>query len=174
MIGLCLGYGTLDAYARQGSAVSEEAMIAQQAAIAVVQSAEESQALFGRKAAAIAELMLVAYECCQGDWDGNGSAAVDPRAVDLAKLVVRQLPADVPSPQFCPEPDGSISLDWILSETRIFTLSVGASHRLAYAWVDGTDRGHGVARFDEEAVPRRVLEGVRGIVHHGRTTLGLA
>ena len=60
-------------------------------------------------------------------------------------------------PEFAPEPDGAISLDWIQSRHRLFTLSISASNRLAYAWLDGTDKGHGVARFDGRTIPRRVL-----------------
>ena len=66
--------------------------------------------------------------------------------------------------EFAPEPDGSISLDWIRSRSNFFSVSVGASDRLAYAWLDGTDRGHAVARFDGDSVPSRILEGIKALV----------
>jgi len=47
--------------------------------------------------------------------------------------------------------------------SRYAMLSVsfaGTSNRLAYAWLDGTDRGNGVVRFDRENVPRRLMEAI--------------
>jgi hypothetical protein len=78
----------------------------------------------------------------------------------LAAEFIRVLPEDVPLPEFAPEPDGSLSLDWIQSRHRLFTLSVAPNIRLPYAWVDGADSGHGVARFDGETVPPRILDGI--------------
>jgi hypothetical protein len=77
---------------------------------------------------------------------------------------VRALPDGIPLPEFAPEPDGSISLDWILSRNRLFSVSIGHSSRLAFAWLDGADNGHGVARFDGQNVPPRVLEGIKCII----------
>ena len=48
-----------------------------------------------------------------------------------------------------------LAFDWIVSRARVFSVSVGTTNRLAFAWIDGTDRGHGVARFDGDAVPAR-------------------
>jgi hypothetical protein len=77
---------------------------------------------------------------------------------------VRALPDYLPVPGFSPEPDGSISLDWIQSRTHLLSLSIGHTDRLAYAWLDGTDKGHGVVRFDGRNVPSRVVEAIEGIV----------
>jgi hypothetical protein len=93
-----------------------------------------------------------------------GAAAIDPLTVLMGRRFLRLLPESVPLPEFAPEPDGFISLDWIRSPNRLFSLSIGRSNRLAYAWLDGADRGHGVARFDGQNVPARVLEGIKGIL----------
>lgn len=172
--GICYlaGYAALNVYARGGSAISFEAQAAQKAATAVVESAERSQALFGEKAAAISQLRALANECAEQDWDGNEASAIDPLAVFMAEGFVRAMPDSLPLPEFAPEPDGSISLDWIQSRNRLFSLSVGTNHRLAYAWVDGADKGHGVARFDGERLPRRVIEGICEIMNHGNATIG--
>ena len=77
-------------------------------------------------------------------------------------------------PEFSPEPDGSISLDWIMSRTRVFSISVSPRDRLAYAWLDGSDRGHGVATFDRSMIPQRILDGIDEVVAHGIDTLGFA
>ena len=168
----CLvGYAALDAYARGGTAISFEAQAARKAATAVIERAELSQALFGDKATAISQLMALANECAEKGWDGDEAEPVDRRAVFIAKNFVRTLPDGVPLPEFAPELDGAISLDWIQSRNRLFTLSIGQNNRLAYAWLDGADKGHGVARFDGERIPARVLEGIRGIIDHGNPTI---
>lgn len=173
-MGVCLGYATLAAYARSGSAVSAEADAARQTACAVVESAERSHALFGGKAALISELIALANECSEPAWDGNGADGIEPLAVATAEDFVRALPADIHFPEFAPEPDGSISLDWTESRHRRFTLSIGRSNRLAYAWLDGADKGHGVARFDGASIPPRVLEGIRSIMNHANAPLRAA
>ncbi len=168
------GYSALSIYARGGSAVSMEARAAQQAATAVVEATERSQVLFGEKVAALFQLRALAAECREEDWDGAGAAPIDTGAVANAEDIVRALPAGFLIPEFAAEPDGSISLDWIESRSRIFSISAGAGSRLAYAWLDGSDRGHGVARFDGEKIPDRVLEGIRAIMGYGNTSVRLS
>lgn len=172
-IGLyCLtGYGVLNAYARGGSAVSCEAREAQKAAKSVVEFSELSQALFGEKAAALTQLWALARDCSEANWDGAGGDPLDVDAVFNTADVVRALPEGIPIPEFAPEPDGSVSLDWIKSRNCIFSLSVGAGPNLTYAWLDGGDRGHGVARFDGGRIPTRVLEGICGIMNHANPAI---
>lgn len=174
-LGLCLvGYTALQVYSRGGSAISSEAEAAREAARAVVRSAERSQVLFGEKAAAISQLRALANKCADEGWDGAGANAISSLAVFMAEAFVRALPDGIPLPEFAPEPDGFVSLDWIQSRNRLFSLSVGTSHRLAYAWLDGADKGHAVARFDGERIPPRVLEGIKGIMNHGNASLRAA
>jgi hypothetical protein len=112
-VGLCfLGYVALSTYAKGGSAISVEASAARKAANAVIESIERSQALFGEKTAAISQLRALAIECGQENWDGDGAAMIDPMAILNAEAIVRALPIGIPLPEFAPEPDGSVSLDW--------------------------------------------------------------
>ncbi len=161
------GFSSLYSLARPGSAISAEAQVVLLAATSVVDSVERSQALFGDKATAISQLWALANECGEPGWDGDDALPLDHRAVFRAVAVIRTLPEGVPLPEFAPEPDGSISLDWISSRNRLFSLSVGIGDRLPYAWLDGTDKGHAVARFDGVSVPARILEGVRAILNGG-------
>ena len=121
----------------------------------------------------ISSIRQLAQECSELDWDGSGAEPVSLDAVAMASAFVRALPEGLPLPEFAPEPDGAISLDWIQSRSRLFSLSVGTNSCLAYAWLDGNDRGHAVAGFDGKTVPRRILEGIRGIVD-AKTTVGAA
>lgn len=169
-----MGYSALYAAARGGTAVSAEALAVRESAIAVVETAERSHALFGGKAAAISQIWALADECAEAGWNGEGAEPIDQLAASIAADFVRALPDGFPLPEFAPEPDGSISLDWIQSWHRLFSLSVGSTNRVAYAWLDGADKGHGVARFDGTRIPPRVLQGIQSIVNHGGASLRAA
>ncbi len=167
-VGICwLGYAGLNAYARPSSAISPEAKAVAKAVSVLVEAGERSQVLFGKKAMALSKLIALANECASTGWDGDSASPIDPMAVLHAAEFVRALPDGMPLPDFAPEPDGGISLDWIHSRHRLFALSVGNTDRLAYAWLDGTDKGHGVARFDGSKVPLRVLEQIRTTMSDG-------
>lgn len=158
------GLAALYSLARPGSAVSREAQAVQQVASNAVDSVERSRALFGRKANAISELWALANECAQEGWDGGDARPIDRQAVSKANAFIRALPDSLPLPEIAPEPDGAVSLDWIRSRNRLLSVSVGASDRLAFAWLDGVDRGHGVARFVEGIVPTRIVDGIAAIM----------
>jgi len=165
-------YPAVDTLARTGSAVSAESQAVRQAVVEVLRARESSQSLFGRRAAVISQIWALVNECDEQGWDGSGAEPVDRFAAFAAVDLIRALPEDVPLPEVAPEPDGSISLDWIESKQRIFSLSVGTSGRLAFAWLDGSDRGHGAELFDGERIPRRVMAGILEIVRDGRAAIG--
>ena len=159
---------------RTGSAVSREAAAVRESASAIVASTERSIALFGAKSAVIDRIYELAAECQHDGWDGDEAFGVASDVMDRAVSFIRALPAGVALPEVASDPDGSISFDWIAARTRVFSLSVGATNRLSFAWIDGTDRGHGVARFDGDAVPARVLNGIRELTNDRATALRVA
>jgi len=128
----------------------------------------------GEKLALIEQLRALKSDCAIEDWDGNGALALNPAALGTAQDLILELPDGFPLPECAPEPDGSISLDWIISRHRLFSLSVGGSDRLACAWLDGTDKRHYVARLDGLSLPARVLSEIQAMVNHGATTLRAA
>src|SRR4051794_35405727 len=149
-----------------GTAVSAEAGAVHRSAIAARESLEQSIALFGEQTRCISEILAAAAEHSDPDWNGEGADPVSSLAVDRATAFIRALPRALPMPEVAPEPDGSISLDWIHSRSRIFSISVGVSDRLAFAWIDGTDRGHAVARFDGDRIPSLILDRIRHTMRH--------
>lgn len=163
------GYTAVAALSRRSSAVSNEAATVRRNASCVLKREESSVALFGPKAGAFSELAALASECSEDDWDGYGAIAVNPQALQLAHDIIRSLPDDVTMPTFSIEPDGCVSLDWMPSRTRTFTLSAGKSDRLPYAWIDGTDRGHAVARWVNGYLPPRILQEINRICTHDST-----
>jgi hypothetical protein len=110
--------------------------------------------------------MELASECQETDWDGYGAEPVDDRALNLAQEIIFSLPEGVALPECAIDPDGCVSLDWMPTRHRTFTLSAGTSSRLPYAWVDGTDRGHAVGRFQDGKLSSRILSEIKRISGH--------
>jgi hypothetical protein len=169
-----LGYAPMQSFSNAATAVSSEAEIVREAASKVIKNSEASQWGFGVKAMAISEIFKVADECEENDWDGDQAMPIKDSFVGKTVAFIRALPDGVPMPEPSPEPDGCISLDWIETRHRLFSLSIGSSGRIAYAWIDGADGGHGVARFDGSTIPPRILQGIQSIVTHGQPTLRAA
>jgi hypothetical protein len=174
-IALTAGYSVaLHVATRTGSSLSREAAVVREHALTIVASTERSIALFGEKSKVIEKIHEVAAECADEGWDGDDGVPVSPTVVERAVSFIRAIPAGVALPDVGPEPDGSIGFDWILGRAHVFSVSIGTTNRLAFAWIDGTDRGHGVARFDGDAVPPRVLAGIREITDERATALRFA
>lgn len=152
------------ALARPANAVSTEASLVQAGAVAIVKRVGLPDALFGRKTAAISELWGLAQSHATAGWDGGDASPVDRNAIALAVAFVRALPEDCEMPGMSVDPDGAVSLDWMPSRHRMLSVSfAGKSDRLSYAWIDGTDRGSAVARFDRSAVPMRLLQAILAV-----------
>ena len=171
---MTVGISLLSGYARPGSAISPEAWHVEKAASAIISASERSEALFGHKATVLSALILMAGECAEPGWDGEAAHAIQPVVVWKASEFIRALPGVVPLPEISPAPDGSIVFDWAPSKRRVFSLSIGKTDRLAYAWLDGADKGHGVAQFDGLRVPSRVVDGVQAVMSHGNAPVRAA
>ena len=119
----------------------------------------QPQAHFGAKDDAISRLRALVEEYATDE-----IITIHPRAVSTAKRFLRILPDGVSLPEFSVEPDGSISLDWIESRNRLFSLSIGPYNRFACAWLDGTNKGYFVENFDGQEIPKRIIDGITAIV----------
>jgi hypothetical protein len=163
-LGLQLGVAAVYALAKPGSAVSREAALVQARAEEMVDRVESSDALFGCKTAVISALWDLAQSHAGSGWDGGEALPVDREAISLAVAFVRAMPDDCLMPDVAVDPDGAVALDWMITRHRMLSISfAGDSDRLAYAWVDGTDRGNAVARFDRNTVPRRLLQAIQAL-----------
>lgn len=156
---LQLGVAAIYGLARPGSAVSGEARLVQAKAEAIVERVERSGALFGNKSRVVSELGSLAHSHSDIGWDGGKASPVSRVAIAIAVAFVRALPESGEMPEVGVDPDGAVSLDWIFSRHRMLSVSIADdTDRLAYAWVDGTDRGNAVERFDGNAIPRRLTQ----------------
>lgn len=146
--------------------ISFEAGVLRKAAREMQNSAEQSQALFGKKSSTISEIQELAEECSSAGWDGYDGCPVSSRTANLANDFIRALSSGLPLPDISAEPDGEIALEWIASRSKVFSISLGETNRISYAWIDGGDHGHAVAIFDGQKVPRKIVEGIQGAVGH--------
>lgn len=157
-----------------GSGVSPEAKHVFKVTSDIVESAESSMSLFGAKNAFISKLLALANDCANDGWDGDGALGLNLDAVFYVQAFIRALPDDMPLPEVAPEPDGSVSLDWIRSKHRLFSLSIGASNKFAYAWMNGANRSHGVFSFDGHSISPVLRESIMGVMSDGITSLRVA
>lgn len=153
------------AFEHMASGVSLEAESIREQTRELSEQPGTSESYYDAKARCYDELNDVALECNAADWDGYDALPVPLEAVINAQALVRALPDDIPMPEIAPEPDGAISLDWVKSRHELVSVSVDDGDRLPYAWLDGTDKGHAVARFDGERVPDLMLACIRAVLN---------
>ena len=131
---------------------------------AMVDRVESSDALFGGKMAGISALWGLARSHAEAGWDGADALPADRQAIRLASAFIRALPDDCDMPSAGVDPDGAVTLDWLVSRHRMLSISfAGDSDRLAYAWIDGTDRGNAVAKFDRVTVPNVLMQAILAV-----------
>jgi hypothetical protein len=167
---LCFGYSALAGYVQQSSAVSPEASQLSHVALDVMRKRQESQLLFGIKASLLSDLSSVVSDL-HVDEDQE---PVSPEAHCNAEQFILALPDSLPSPAFGVDPDGEISVTWHVSRTRIFSVSISESERIAYAWMDGSNKGHGVDRFRAPELPAMLASALKTIVADDFITLRAA
>lgn len=167
------GCSTIGSFSGRSGFSSDALEVAKRAA-SLLEFLDQSVALFGDKKRAIGELWDIANDYSDLNWDGCGARPVNPTSVSIAEVFIRALPRNIPLPEFAPEPDGSVSLDWMESRNRLFSISVNDSGRLAYTWLDGTNKGYAVESFDGATVPPRILDGIRQILRNGNVGIRTA
>lgn len=87
------------------------------------------------------------------DWDGEGSAKVEPSTYVYANQFLRLLPSTIPVPEIVADTDGEILFEWDLGRRRVFSVSVGRDGTLTYAGLFGYRKIHGTEHFREALPP---------------------
>ena len=162
---LTFSHVALRAFGKMSAALSPEAGNIS-ARVAVCFSLEGIAAYTNSRAGVLADLDGQIIESLSSEEDGGEAPTVSFNSYWNAKEFLILLPASIPDPEVAIEPDdGAISLEWHFGYRRVFAVSVGQSRRIAFAGLNGTDRVHGVAEFDEKqgVTPSKVLEEVRSI-----------
>lgn len=152
------------------SAVSQDASLLIKVTQDVMRGSQRVQSLFGAKDALFSELLSTVSDL----YIDEDQEPVSPRAIANAEKFIYVLPDDLPNPAFGVDPDGEISITWHVSRTRIFSVSISDSERIAYAWLDGSNSGHGVDRFSAPVLPEMLVSALRTICHYDSTALRFA
>ncbi len=72
-----------------------------------------------RRNEAIREVRETARDARTSNWDGYGAEPISGEVANLVICVIKNLPPRWPIPVVCPEPDGSLGLDWSVGERSI-------------------------------------------------------
>ncbi|WP_295449041.1 hypothetical protein [uncultured Thiodictyon sp.] len=115
-----------------------------------------------------------AAECCEGpmaaafsrladltrlgpDWDSYGADPIAHACLANVRAVLAALPADTPAPEITPNPNGTLTVDWVAEGYRL-SFEIGAS-RYSACWESAagvqTDEGdilRGIPAFVSEAL----------------------
>ena len=106
------------------------------------------------------ELDRVTSEASATGWDGYRGNPSNLSSYQLARRFLASLPTTLPVPEVAIDPDGDIGFDWYLDSKHLYTVSIGANGRLAYAGVFGSGaRTHGTEVFDDN-VPEVVIQNI--------------
>ena len=100
-----------------------------------------------------AALGNIQNDCGSANWDGYGALPIKDQTIQLAKSVAETLfvilPRGTPVPDLIPEADGEICLSWSINSDCLFSLSIGAHHKINFAGQFGRKGGlHGWLPMD--------------------------
>lgn len=101
----------------------------------------------------VQEALNAAYTAAQVEnWDGEGSARVEPSTYVYASQFIWLLPSTAPLPEVTADIDGEILFEWDQGRRRIFSVSVGRDGTLTFAGLFGHNKIHGTEHL-REALP---------------------
>lgn len=106
-----------------------------------------------RHTAARSGLIDVLDDCDHEGWDGADAAAVSIDAYVHARIFLESLPSTFPTPDVYAEPDGEIAFDWVVSRTRMFSVSFGSDRRLAYSGLIDGNSAYGTEEISDHFPP---------------------
>ena len=109
------------------------------------------------------EIISIFSERSRDNWDDQGAAALKQEALIDCLAFLNQYPSDLPLPEPIPEPDGAIALEWYVSSSRMFTISLAGDNRIAFAGKLGNgNRIHGTEEITGDMSPY-ILESIRRV-----------
>ena len=101
------------------------------------------------------ELMEVFSEASHRGWDGYGARPLDSASFDFAIRFLNALPSTAPLPEIGADTDGEVSFDWIFSERKALTVSIGPTGRCTFAFILGRSKSRGTEWIDDE-IPAQI------------------
>lgn len=110
------------------------------------------------------ELANIAFNCSRNDWDGDGAEAISSAILlsafrFLEKLTTNQMP------DIDPESDGEICFTWQKNKNNVFSISIGANDRVAYAGIFDDREFRGKEHIINREIPRNLEEYINHMVY---------
>jgi len=147
------------------SGFSDHANYLAREAKSLVEKNDRSLSMIGQRGKVLSALMDLQKEHEQVGWDGAEAPPISAIALNQARELILALPPSIPNPELAVDPDdGAVSLEWYGGPSRVFSVSIGNSPRMACAGIDGTDSWHGVARFDGTKLPDFVVQSIQRVL----------
>ncbi len=101
------------------------------------------------------QIDLAFEEARVDDWDGMGSAAVEPSTDMYAGYFLSLLPITTPMPEITVDRDGDMCFEWDNGPRQVLSVCVGRDGTITYAGLFGHSRSYGTEHL-AEAVPDTV------------------
>lgn len=109
------------------------------------------------------EALNAAYSAAQEDnWDGSGSARIEPTTYAYASQFSQILPPNLPVPDIAVDTDGEILFEWDRGPRQIFSVSVGRDGTLTFAGLHGHRKIHGTEHL-REALPLGIADWIQNV-----------
>lgn len=106
------------------------------------------------------------HEANDEGWEGYGGKVISSWVVLSALNFIKLLPTNLPIPEITIDPDGEVLFEWYRSPYRVFSVSVGAYGKIAYAGLFGEVRMNGSSFFADN-FPRVLLEAIKKVYATG-------
>lgn len=120
----------------------------------------EPQSIGGNLEVMRAQLLALWETHAEHDWDASSAEAISQRDFFTAWNFLDALPPNIARPDFVPEPNGEIALEWYVNPNQVFVVSIGRDGIITFAGRYGLNkRVSGAENFDG-VVPAAVLEGI--------------
>lgn len=133
-------------------------------AIEIFEKLNSSTTAQDRPSIVLDALLKLMEECATNNWDGYGAPAITSTTLDKTREFTESLSPEIPTPDFSPEPDGEIAVEWYGKNGASISISVGDSDTINYAAifpdqykVNGTESFHGKNKGIIETYINRVI-----------------
>ncbi|MDO8540860.1 MAG: hypothetical protein Q7S40_10530 [Opitutaceae bacterium] len=137
-------------YCTYSAGNSREADLVQQVLQAAIRSELQSATLSGARISALADLDGFYVIAAKHGWDGEDALPVKNEAYVNARRFLSLMPRNWSKPEISADPDGEVAVEWHGGTRRRLSISFGPDERLSYAWLNGSERGHGTDMFIDE------------------------
>ena len=96
------------------------------------------------------------------NWDGMGSAPVEPSTYTYASQFLQIFPANALPPDISVDTDGELLFEWDRGPRQTFSVSVGRDGTLTFAGLLGYRKVHGTEHF-REALPLVIADWIQDV-----------